>query len=194
MRRRVALMLPIALGVAACGTEPVAPVRTVAEQTVPSLAKATGTGVVLDNVTGVTVPLLNTDLGDVVIHQVVVKEFGLVEDALGNIVGLEARGVVELTGGVLGSDVVSEDFATSVGFLNSGSGQCEVATVDPAPLEVDVLGQTATVDVPVGSVSAHGSGAVGNLLCAAGRLLSPVTSGASRAVRSIVDAINRLLI
>jgi hypothetical protein len=193
MRRRVVLVLPLVLGIGACGKEPVAPVRMAAEQTVPSLqAQAKGTGLVVESLTGIK--FLGTDLGDLVIDQAVVKEFGLIEDVLGNIVGLEATGVVSLTGGLLGTDVVTEDFSASVGILNSGSGQCEVITVDPAPLTVDALGRTVAIDVPVGNVGVKGSGAVGNLLCAVGRLLTPVTSGASRAVQSLVDAVNRLLI
>ena len=193
MRRRVALMLPFVLGIGACGKEPVAPVTTAAEQTVPSFqAQARGTGLVVESLTGVR--FLGTDLGDIVINQAVVKEFGLIEDALGNIVGLEATGVVEFTGGLLGTDIVTEEFSASVGVVNSGNGQCDVVTIDPAPLTLDALGRTVAVDVPVGQVGVKGSGAVGNLLCAVGRLLTPVTSGASRAVRSLVDAINRLLI
>jgi hypothetical protein len=192
MRRRVVFALPLVLGIGACGKEPVAPERSAVPEAPLMQAKAKGTGLVVESLTGLT--FLGTNLGDIVINQAVVKEFGLVEDLAGNIVGLEATGVVGFTGGLLGTDVVTEDFSASVGVVNSGSGQCEIVTIDPAPLTLDALGQTVTVDVPVGEVGVRGSGAVGNLLCVAGRLLSPVTGGASRAVRSIVDAINRLLI
>jgi len=197
MKREVAaLALPLALGIGACGKEPVAPAAATPEVGAPltQRAQARGTGLVLDNVTGLRVPLLGVDLGDVVIRQAIVKEFGIVEDIAGNIVGLEATGVVELTGGVLGSDVVREDFSASVGIINSGRGQCEIVTIDPSPLQLDVLDQVATVDVPVSEVEVRGSGAVGNLLCAVGRLLTPVTSGASQAIRSLVDAINAILV
>ena len=90
--------------------------------------------------------------------------------------------------------VVTEDFTASVGIINSGRGQCSVITVDPAPVTVDVLGgAVATVDVPVGNVDVRGSGAVGPLLCLAGRLLDSPTRATERLVRAVVDLVNRLI-
>ncbi|MDQ3996297.1 MAG: hypothetical protein M3303_04695 [Gemmatimonadota bacterium] len=144
----------------------------------------------LESITGATLPL-GLELGDVVIEQAVIKEIGI-ERIAGNIVGLNARLALDLSGDALGAGV-TEEFTTGISVISSGSG-CSVATVDPAPLTVDVIGNLVEIDVPAATVEASSSGAVGNLLCAAGRLLTPVTSGASRAIQSLVDAINRLLI
>jgi hypothetical protein len=193
MRSRVVLVLPLAFGIGACGAEPVAPPGLTPARTEPSMqAQARGTGLVVESLTGLE--LLGTDLGDIVVNQAVVKRFGVVEDVLGNIIGLEAVGDVQLTGGLLGTNVVTKEFSASVGVVNSGRGQCDVVTVDPAPVTVDAGFGAVSIDVPVGETRVRGSGAVGNLVCAAGRLLTPVTSGASRAIRSLVDAVNRLLI
>ncbi len=147
MKRSVAaLVLPLTFGIGACAEHPVAPEAAVTPHDVVSLQQkghVEGTGLVLESITGLTVPLLGVDLGDVVINQAVVKEFGLVENALGQIVGLEVTGVLQLTGGVLGSDVVTEDFTTGVGVVSSGRGQCDIVTLDLAPIQVDVLGRTA---------------------------------------------------
>jgi hypothetical protein len=162
MRRRVLLALPLVLGIGACGNEPVAPAAPRPHDMPALLAKVEGTGLLLESVTGLTVPLLGVDLGDVVIRQAVIKEFGLVEDIAGQIVGLEVTGVLELTGGVLGSNVVTEDFTTGVGIVSSGRGQCDIVTINLAPISVDVLGRTAFVDVPAAEVAGRGNGAVGS--------------------------------
>jgi hypothetical protein len=204
MKRQVAaFILPLTLGLGACGKEPVAPEPGTAPQDSPVFhhgkgGHVAGTGLALESITGLRVPLLGVDLGDVVIRQAVIKEFGLVEDIAGNIVGLEATGVLELTGGVLGSDVVTEDFTTGVGVISSGRGQCRIVTVDVAtvaePIEVDVLGRTAFVDLPAAEVSARGNGALGSLLCALGQVVQPGVSSLTRGVRGLVNAINNLLI
>jgi hypothetical protein len=202
MRRRVpALVLPLALGIAACGREPVAPVET-AHHDLSALQQqdpVEGTGLVLGSRTVATIPLIRLPVGDVVIDQVVIKEFGVVEDLVGNIVGLSATGVLELTGGVFGQDVVTEDFTTEVLVISSRSrGQCEIITIDLAtaaePIEVDVLGRTAFVDLPAAEVTGRGNGALGSLLCALGQALQPVVSGVTRGVRGLVNAINNILI
>jgi hypothetical protein len=188
----VALVLPLVLGVGACGKEPMAPTAAAAEGALLQRGHFRGTGFVLESITGATLPL-GLDLGDAVIRQAMIKEFGIAEDIAGSIVGLNA--VVELR--VIGegplSTGVTEEFTTGVGIISSGRG-CRVIGVDLAPLAVDVLGRAVVVDVPVATVEAGSSGAVGSLLCAAGKLLTPVTGGAARALRSLVDAVNRLLI
>ena len=182
-------MLPLLLAVDACGEGPVAPTGISAEDAAPSFAaQAKGTGVALDNVTGLPI-----GFGDVVVQEVLVTHVAIVEDVASGLLQLEATGVASFTGGVLGMTVVTEDFSGSVGVVNSGGG-CEVVTVDPAPLEVDILGTVVDVNIPQGEIAARGGGAVGNLLCQAGRLLTPVTQGASRALQSLVNAINNILI
>ncbi|MFN2563861.1 MAG: hypothetical protein ABR499_02460 [Gemmatimonadaceae bacterium] len=186
--------LPLALGIGACGKEPVAPEAATAAD-VPSLQKGhvEGTGLLLESITGVTVPLLG-DLGNVVIKQAVIKEFGL-ERIAGNIVGLEATGFLDLTGGVLGERVVRQEFTTGVGVVSTSRGQCEIITIDLAtvaePIEVNVLG--AFVDLPAAEVTGRGNGAVGSLLCALGQVAQGLVNGVTRGVRGLVDAINNLI-
>ena len=196
MRKRVVLVLPLALGIAACGREPVAPEPMAPHNVSPLQQKGhvEGTGLLLESVTGLTVPLLGIDLGDVVIRQAVIKEFGLVEDIVGNIIGLEATGVLEITGGVLGSNVVTEDFTTGVGIISTSRGQCDIITINLAPISVDVLGRTAFVDVPAAEVAGRGNGAVGSLLCNLGQLAQGLVNGVTRGVRGLVNAINQILI
>jgi hypothetical protein len=118
----------------------------------------------------------------------------LVEDVLGNIVGLEADGVLQRTGGVLGTNVVTEDFLTQVHIASSGPGKCNVLTVDLGPITLDALGTNVSVDVPQATVTPKASGALGSALCRLGSLLQPPITTATSTVRSLVDLINRLLI
>jgi hypothetical protein len=191
MRRGVVgLVLPVALGIAACGKEPVAPEPAV-HRDVPLLQKkghVEGTGLVLESLTG-----LPLGLGDFVVKQAVIKEFGIVEDVLGNFVGLEATGVLELASGALGI-VVTEDFTTGVGVISTSRGQCEIITVNLAPMSVDVLGRTVFVDFPAAEVTGRGNGALGSLLCNLGQALQPVVSGVTAGIRGLVNAINQILI
>ena len=196
MRRTAAtLALPLALVIASCGREPTAPALDPSNAApLQQKGHVEGTGLLLESITGATVPLLGVDLGDVVVRQAVIKEFGVVEDIVGNIVGLEATGVLELTGGVLGSNVVTEDFTTGVGVISSSRGQCDVLKVDLGQIGVDVLGRAAFVDVPVADVTARGNGAVGSLLCALGQAAQGLVNGVTGGVRGLVNAINNLLI
>ena len=118
----------------------------------------------------------------------------LVEDVVGNIVGLEAEGVLRLTGGVLGTDVVTENFRTQVQIASSGPGQCDVVTVDLGRVAVDALGELVSVDLPAAEVRPRASGALGPLLCGVGAIAQPPVSGVTSLVRGLVNAINRILI
>ncbi len=149
--------------------------------------EAKGTGLELDSVTGLTLPLIGS-LGDVVIDQAVITNFALVEDAVGAIIGIEAEGVLQLTGGVLGTDVVTEDFTTLVSVTSSGPGQCEVIGIDLGEISIDALG-LASVDVPEATLTGRGSGAVGSLLCNLGQLLAGLT-GIVPGVGGLVNALN----
>ena len=153
-------------------------------------AQAKGTGLVLNSVTGVTLPLIGP-LGDVVIDQAVITNFALVENTVGQIVGLEASGVLKLTGGVLGTDVLTQDFTTTASLTSSGPGQCDVITIDLGSIAVNAL--VARVDIPAATLTARGSGAVGSLLCNLGSLLSGLTGGggAVPGAQGLVDAINK---
>lgn len=182
--RFAALVLPLALGLA-CAEQPASPDATATIHS-PMMQKRPGTGLILESVTGLSLPLIG-QLGDVVIDQAELTNFAIVENVVGQIVGVEVEGVLQLTGGVLGTDIVSENFLTTVQVTSSGFGQCEVVTLDLGPIDVNAL--VAQVDVPAATVTARGSGAVGSLLCALGQLLNPVTNG----VRGIVQALNNLI-
>jgi hypothetical protein len=188
MRNRfTALTLPLALGLGACADNALSPSPELSTAAVQAAAK--GSGLTLNSVTGLTVPLIGIPLGDVVIDQAVITNFATVENTVGQIIGLEADGVLKLTGGVLGTDAVTEDFNTMVSVTSSGPGQCDLVTLDLAPIDVDLsafgLG-LASVDVPEANVKGKGSGAVGSLLCNLGQALSGLTS----AIPGLVNALN----
>jgi hypothetical protein len=188
MKKHTAALV-LALGLAACSDDPVSPRAPV--QLEPALQPSReGTGLVLTSVTGLALPLIG-HLGEVVIDEAVITNFTLVETVVGAIVGLEAEGVLQLTGGVLGTDVVTEDFHTLVTVTSSGPGQCDLITIDLAPIAISVLG-LATVDVPAANVTGRGSGAIGSLLCALGNLLSGLLGGGigSPGAAGVVNAIN----
>ena len=182
--RFAALALPLALGLA-CSEQPAAPDAARTPGSI-SAQKIKGTGLVLNSVTGLNLPLIG-HLGDVTIDQAVITNFALVENTVGQIVGLEADGVLQLTGGVLGSNVITQNFNTTVSVTSSGPGQCDIVTLDLGPIDINAL--VAQVDVPAATLTGRGSGAVGSLLCNLGQLLNPVTQG----LRGIVQALNNLI-
>jgi hypothetical protein len=190
--RSVALTGLVLLGLA-CKKDPNDPDylssnRTTLEETVMMQQRAPGSGLTLNSITGVTLPLIGR-LGDVVIDQAVLTNFALVENAVGAIVGLEVEGVLQLTGGVLGTDVITEDFNTIVSVTSSGPGQCDLITIDLGPIGIDAL--IASVDVPAATLTGRGSGAVGSLLCALGSLLGGLTGGGIiPGASGIVNALN----
>lgn len=182
--RNAALALPLVLGLA-CAEQPAAPntptTGPISAQTV------NGSGLILHSVTGVSLPLIGS-LGNVTIDQAEITNFALVENLVGQIVGVQADGVLQLTGGVLGTDVITEDFNTTVAVTSSGSGQCNIVSIDLGQISIDALG-LASVDVPAATLTGKGSGALGSLLCNLGQLLNPVTQG----VQSVVQQVNRLI-
>jgi len=191
---KLILGLSGALIVAACSEPPTATQRLMPTGA-PSrqVGDTSGTGLVLQSLTGLQLPLIGS-LGDVVIDQVNLTHLVLVQDILGNIVGLEAEGVIKLTGGVLGTDVITEDFLTQVHVVSSGTGQCDVLTVDLGPITLDALGTGVSVDVPQADVTPRASGALGPLLCSLGQALQPGVQVVTSVVRSLVSLINALLI
>ena len=189
----LAIALTVALGFGACADSPTAPNATARQAgTEVQAAKSKGTGLVLDNLTGVTLPLIGK-VGDVVVNQAVLTNLVLVEDVAGNIVGLQAEGVLKLTGGVLGTDVVTEDFLTQVNVVSSGPGQCDVVSIDLGPIAIDTPLGLASVDVPAAQVTPRASGALGPLLCNLGNLLNGPLGLVTSGVRGLVNAINNLI-
>ena len=186
--RTTVLALALAVGVGACGGAPSEKVLDTSTRT----RAAKGTGIVLDSVTGVTLPLIG-NLGSVNIDQAVITNFALVENTVGQIVGLQVDGVLQLTGGVLGTNVLTENFTTTASVTSSGPGQCNLVTIDLGQITVDAL--VASVDVPAATLTAKGSGAVGSLLCNLGNLLAGLTSGtgALAGAGGVVSALNNLI-
>lgn len=189
-------VLTIALALGACSDTPVGPgtnsVSALGRG--PAFAKSvSGTGLVLDDLTGVNAPLIG-EIGTVTINQAVITQLGVVQDLAGNIIGVDVTGTLQASGGALGTDVVTQNFTTDALILSSGNGQCDVLTVDLAPITLDALGGAVSVDVPQASVTPRASGAVGPLLCNLGSLLNAPVGQVTSAVRGIVNAINRILI
>ena len=194
--RNITTALTIALALGACSETPVGPGTNSVSAlgSGPAFAKSvTGTGLVLDDVTGVNAPLIG-EIGTVTINQAVITQLGVVQDLAGNIIGVDVTGTLQATGGALGTDVVTQNFTTDALILSSGNGQCDVLTVDLAPITLDALGGAVSVDVPQASVTPRASGAVGPLLCNLGSLLNAPVGQVTSAVRGIVNAINRILI
>jgi len=69
-------------------------------------------------------------VGSVTVDQAVITNVALIENTVGAIVGLQVDGALQPTGGVLGTDVVTEDFTTTARVTGSGPGQCDVVTID----------------------------------------------------------------
>jgi hypothetical protein len=194
--RNLTIALTIALALSACSETPVGPGTTSASALAsgPAFAKSvSGTGLVLDNVTGLSLPLIG-HIGTVTINQAVITQLGVVQDLAGNIIGVDAQGALQLTGSALGTDVVTQNFNTQALILSSGKGQCDVVTIDLAPITLDALGGAVSVDVPQASVTPRASGAVGPLLCNLGSFLNAPVGQVTSAVRGIVNAINQILI
>ena len=192
----ITIALTTALALSACTETPVGPGTTSVStlQSGPAFAKSvTGTGLVLDNVTGLSLPLIG-HVGDVTINQAIITQLGVVQDLAGNIIGVDATGALQLTGGVLGTDVITQNFTTDALILSSGKGQCDVLSVNLAPITLDALGGAVSVDVPQASVTPRASGALGPLLCNLGSFLNAPVGQITSAVRGIVNAINQILI
>jgi hypothetical protein len=194
--RNLAVALTVALALSACSETPMGPGTTSpsALGSGPVFAKsATGTGLVLDNLTGLSLPLIG-QVGTVTINQAIITQLKLVQDLAGNIIGVDAQGALQLTGGVFGTNVVTQNFTTQALILSSGKGQCDVLTINLAPIKIDALGGAVSVDLPQASVTPRASGALGPLLCNLGSLLNAPIGQVTSAVRGIVNAINKILI
>ena len=152
---------------------------------------SSGTGLVLDSLTGLSVPLIG-NLGTVTINQAVLTNFALVENTVGQIVGLQADGLLQLTGGVLGTNVITQNFTTTVSVTSSGPGQCSLVSIDLGQIAINAL--VASVDVPAATLNVKASGTVGNLLCNLANALSGLTSGGGAGgLGGIVSALNNLI-
>ena len=192
MKSRIAVLaLPIALGIGACSDEPLAPATWAPEPV--SLQPARGSGLAVDIVPNVTLPLGLG--GSITIDQAVITNFALIENAVGQIIGVEVTGTltgtaVDAVGGLIG--VEARPFTARANVTSSGPGQCSLVTIDLSSLNVDGLG-LVTGTVPV-NVTARGSGAVGSLLCNLGQALSAIGSALSgEALQGLINGINNQL-
>ena len=185
------LAVAMALGISACSDPPAALDVTDVAAVAPQAQRVNGTGLVLESLTDVSLPIVGS-VDRLVIDQVVINDLMLVEDVAGAIIGLEVTGTVNGTVGALGVPVVDQQFTSSIGITSSGPGQCELVTIDLGPLNIDAL-DLVTADVDPVELTGEGSGAVGSLLCNLGQALSGVIGGVTRGVQGLVNAINRII-
>ena len=187
MKIRLAAAL-LVLG--ACSDNAVAPTQpamtsaTAATQRSQAPAQK-GSGLTLDIVPNVTLPLGLG--GSVTINQAVVTNFALVENTVGQIIGLQATGTlsgtaVDVAGNLVG--VSAQPFVANVALTSSGPGQCSAVSLDLSSLNINGLG-LVTGTVPA-NVDVKSSGAVGSLLCNLGQALAGLTGGAG----GLVNALN----
>jgi hypothetical protein len=180
----------VALSASACSESPAAPRApnpgASFQQNPPK-----GTGLALDIVPNVTLPLGLG--GSITIDQAIITNFSLLENTVGQIIGLQATGTLTGTAvNVLGNTigVNASPFTANVAVTSSGPGQCSLVTLDLSSLNINALG-LVTGTLPA-NVTVKGSGAVGSLLCNLGNLLSGLTSGltGSPGAQGVVNAIN----
>lgn len=188
------LALPMALGFIGCSESPTAPRTAQPGSVMLQQAPPKGTGLSVDIVPNVTLPLGLG--GSITIDQAVITNFALIENTVGQIVGLQVTGdlsgtAVNALGGLVG--VNAQPFTATASVTSSGPGQCNLATIDLSNLNLNVLG-LVTGTLPV-NVTAKGSGAVGSLLCNLGQALSGIGSalgggGGSSGAQGLVNALN----
>jgi len=172
-RTMAVLAVPLALGFSACSDNPAAPTR-IAPPAAAEAVRLPGSGIVIRSPLWVGLPLIG-QVGTVNIDQAVITNISLVENTVGQIVGLQVDGVLTLTGGVLGSTVLRVPFTTSAAVTPGGPGACSVVTVDLGQVHVDAL--AANIDIPALTLNGTGSGVVGTLLCRVAALLKALTGG-----------------
>ena len=185
------LALPVALVFVGCGESTVAPRTAQPGSAMSQQASPKGTGLAVDIVPNVTLPLGLG--GSITIDQAVITNFALIENTVGQIVGLEVTGTlsgtaIDAVGGLVGVD--AQPFTATASVTSSGPGQCDLATIDLSNVNLNVLG-LVTGTVPV-NVTAKGSGAVGSLLCNLGQALAGIGSALSGGndAQGLVNALN----
>jgi hypothetical protein len=177
--------------IGACSENPSAPSPRAIPS--PSMQGIGGTGIKVDIVPALTLPL-GLQGGTITIQQAVITNFALVENLVGQIVGLDVTGTLSGTAvKVLGGsilEVTADPFTAEASITSTGTGQCNLVTLDLSGLNVNALG-VVSGNVPL-NITAKGSGAVGSLLCNLGNALSGLASGGigSPNAPSIVNALN----
>jgi len=191
--QRVATLVAL-VAIGACNENPSAPSPSPSERVTPAPSMQSGiggTGISVNIVPTVTLPL---GLGGTInINQAVITNFALVENTVGQIIGLDVTGTLSGTevtalGGVVG--VNANPFTAEASITSSGPGQCNLVSLDLSGLNLNVLG-LVTGSVPL-NITAKGSGAVGSLLCNLGNALSGLASGGtgSAGAQGLVNALN----
>jgi hypothetical protein len=185
MKRRHLLALATAAAVVACHDASTAPSTALSADRGAVQARAAapprGTGIVLHNVTGTTLPLV----GDGVFNgEVVITQLGV--NALG---GLTVSGT--LIGTITGlSQQISQNFTTDVAISGSGNGNsCSVITVDLSPITVNTISGIVAVDLTQVNATVGAQGPLGSLLCALTNVLNQSTGAALSALLSVINAI-----
>jgi hypothetical protein len=191
MKSRLAfLAFALAAGFVGCSEASVAPRSVQPTSIMLQQAPPKGTGLAVDIVPNVTLPLGLG--GSVTINQAVVTNFALVENTVGQIIGLQVTGdlsgtALDAVGGLVG--VNAQPFTATANVTSSGPGQCTLATIDISNPTLNVLG-LATGTIPL-NVTAKGSGAVGSLLCNLGQALSGIGSAlGGGGAQGLVNALN----
>ena len=190
MQSRLALLV-LALGLTACTIDaPLGPRRLAPDGVLRANNK--GSGLTLDVVPNVTLPILGST-NSIVVNQAVLANFSLVENVVGQIVGLDVTGTlsgtkVDVLGNTIG--LTTQPFTSEVSVTSSGPGQCSALSLDLSNINLNALG-VLNVSIPA-NVDVKGSGAVGSLLCNLGQLLSGITSGLSggQGAQGLVNAVN----
>ena len=191
--QRVATLVAL-VAIGACNENPSAPSPSPSERVTPAPSMQSGiggTGISVNIVPTVTLPL---GLGGTInINQAVITNFALVENTVGQIIGLDVTGTLSGTevtalGGVVG--VNANPFTAEASITSSGPGQCNLVSLDLSGLNLNVLG-LVTGSVPL-NITAKGSGAVGSLLCNLGNALSGLASGGTggAGAQGLVNALN----
>lgn len=188
--RLTSLAFPFAIAFIGCSETPVAPHSVQPGSVMLQQAPPKGSGLAVDIVPNVTLPLGLG--GSITVDQAVITNFALVENTVGQIIGLQVTGelsgtAVNAVGGLVG--VNAQPFTAMASVTSSGPGQCSLATINLSNPTLDVLG-LATGTIPV-NVTAKGSGAVGSLLCNLGQALSAIGSAlGGGGAQGLVNALN----
>ena len=191
MKSRLAVLaFPLAAAFVGCSEAPVAPHTVQPGSVMLQQTPPKGSGLAVDIVPNVTLPLGLG--GSVTIDQAVITNFALVENTVGQIIGLQVTGdlsgtAVNAVGGLVG--VNAQPFTATASVTSSGPGQCDLVTIDLSNPTLNALG-LATGTIPL-NVTAKGSGAVGSLLCNLGQALAGIGSAlGGGGAQGLVNALN----
>jgi hypothetical protein len=183
MNRRHLLALGATVSLLACNDASTSPsslradASPLAQQSPPR-----GTGLVIDNVTGTTIPLIGNGVfrGELVITQLALNPVG----------GLVVNGTLIGRIGAIGQ-TINQSFTTDLLLLSTGSGNtCSAVTINLAPINVNVAGQLVAIDITKGGVTVGAQGPLGSLLCA---LTSALNSGVGSVVSAVLAIVNAIL-